>query len=100
MKISKMEYEELVRDSERLRTVETLLMRKQEVSRDVILAVCGYANEVVMFRTDGELQVSPEPPSVLAPSRDAAPDLPMDMGEKVRLSDGRCVEKSCLQNQS
>ena len=46
------EYEELVRDSEKLRIIETLARNPDSpLYRDTILAICGYALEV----TDAEM---------------------------------------------
>lgn len=46
------EYEELVRDSEKLRIIETLARNPDStLYRDTILAICGYTLEV----TDAEM---------------------------------------------
>lgn len=45
MKIEKSEYENLVRDSEKLRMIETLALRQKIICTEEILAMCGYAPE-------------------------------------------------------
>lgn len=43
MKIEKSEYENLVRDSEKLRIIETIASENNLISGKEILVICGYA---------------------------------------------------------
>lgn len=45
MKIEKSEYENLVRDSERLRMIEILAQTNNILHGNEILIICGYAEE-------------------------------------------------------
>lgn len=45
MKIDKREYEELVRDSEKLRVIESLIQSGRPVSEKTIMVICGYTTE-------------------------------------------------------
>ena len=45
MKIDKREYEELVRDSEKLRVIESLIFAGYEVDKRMLLTICGYTTE-------------------------------------------------------
>lgn len=45
MKIDKREYEELVRDSEKLRVIESLIQSGRSISEKTIMMICGYTTE-------------------------------------------------------
>lgn len=45
MKIKRYEYEDLVRDSEKLRIIETMAIKDNVLSRKDILLICGYDTE-------------------------------------------------------